>query len=1047
MTHGNCTSLIVTFLLGHVTQLTAQSIAVKFDQIGLEQGLSQSSVFAIAQDKQGFMWFGTQDGLNRYDGYSMTVFKNNPVDSNSISDNAIWTLLCDQRGDLWIGTERGGLNRYVPAENRFYRYLHNKHDPGSLSENTVIFLYEDSQGVIWVGTRHKGLNRFDASRGIFTRFLFGSRDTIDSGALSVRAMYQDSNKNLWVGTRGYGLYMLRSDSASSPRFIQYSHDAANRNSLSSNDVRCLYSDRNGTLWVGTWGAGLNRFDLRLNERNFTRFVHQANNPASISSNFITSILEDSKGLLWIGTHDGGLHILHRKAGRFERHISDENVLTLFEDRSGILYVGTLASGVRVFDRQKNQFAHYFDDPSTTSDLQGNKVQAILEDRDGELWVATWGNSLNRFDRQRKTVRHYSLDSKVVRHRGSTLFTSLCETSDGSIWVGAIRGGLVRLDKSTGKVTVYRRDPDNLNSIYSDDVTTLYYEAGSDMLWIGYYTDAVSVYHPSKKTFEHFLFNEEKTQPSSNTVVSVIRRGKQGGVWIGTMRSGLIHLFPGSRSFTHYRTKALEHTGKTPNSNDVFSVHEDNEGFLWIGTAGGGLNKFAPRDGSFTYYTSREGLPNDVIYGILSDKANTLWLSTNKGISRFDPKTGKFKNYDIRDGLQGNEFNQGAYFASPSGELFFGGTNGFNAFFPDNVRDNEFVPPVHITNFKVFDETVPLPNPIPPGTRIELSHAQNFFSFEFVALNYSAPEKNEYAYMLAGFESDWHPASAERRYASYTNLDPGTYLLQVKGSNNHGVWNDAGTSIVIVVTPPFWMTWWFRGLAGIGIVLSVVVIGRYYLRKKITQQMRKAEREAAIERERMRIAQDMHDDLGSRLTEIRLLTEMAQKDLDGKAADMIRTVSEVAREIIATFTEIVWSVNPQNDTIEHLAEYIAQYAVDYLRKFEIRCRLDLPREFPPWKASSEIRHNVFLAVKEALNNAVKYAHAEEIHVRVHVQESVMNIIIKDFGIGFDVDEAGTRGNGLQNMCRRMHQLKGSCIITSKPGSGTAVNFAVPVMGER
>jgi len=1036
MARFNQTLHVTAILVVQTIQVAAQP-TVRFDQIGLNQGLSQSTVLAIVQDKQGFLWFGTQDGLNRYDGYTMKVFKHDPADSNSISDNVIWTLLCDSRGDLWIGTERGGLNRYVQAENKFYRYMRNGNDTNSLAENTVTLLYEDSRGTIWVGTRHKGLSVLNTSTGTFSRLRFDSGDLTISDGPMIREICEDKKRNLWVATRGHGLYVLALDSVNTSRITRYSHKATDPHSLSSDDVRALCYDRQGTLWVGTWGGGLNHFKPNEHTGHFTRYVHDARNQKSISNNMVTSIHEDSEGWLWVGTYDGGLNLYSRASDSFEKHLADENVMTIYEDRSGILYVGTLASGVRVFDRRKNRFTHYFDDPNDPDDLQGNKVQAILESKDGELWVATWGNSLNRFvDRDRKKVWHYSLGSKNQPGRGKHLFTSIRESSDGSIWVGAIRGGLMRLDKHSGQVTKFRHDPNNPHSIRSDDVTTLSYDEKSNILWIGYYSNVISALDLASNTFKHFLLT---ASTPAVTAVAAIERSRQQGIWIGTIRGGMLHLNPETNALHRYDATSFEH-GRSINNNDVYSIYEDPAGIVWIGTAGGGLNRYDPTTGSFTYYTTQLGLPNDVIYGVLPDRAGNLWLSTNYGLSRFNPRTRKFKNFDVRDGLQSNEFNANAYFVSPRGELFFGGVNGFNAFFPEAIDDNVYVPPVYLTTFKVFNQQLSLPNPIPHGTVITLSHTQNFFSFEFVALNYTAPDKNRYAYMMEGFDKDWHEVPAQQRYASYTNLDPGEYTLRVKASNNDGVWNEAGTSITIIVTPPFWMTWWFRSV--LTVVLAVAVGGafKYYVTKKYKERMQEAERAAAVDRERLRIARDMHDDLGARLTEIRLLSEMAQHDSNGKIA--LRTISEAARDIIATFGEIVWSVNPQHDSVEHLAEYIGQYAVDYLSKVDIRCRLDLPQRFPSWKASSEMRHNMFLAVKESLNNAVKYSQTKEIHVKVDIEDSMIRVTIRDFGIGFD-PEKERRGNGLQNMHQRMEHLGGTCTVESHPGSGTAVTFAVPV----
>ena len=541
----------------------------------------------------------------------------------------------------------------------------------------------------------------------------------------------------------------------------------------------------------------------------------------------------------------------------------------------------------------------------------------------------------------------------------------------------------------------------------------------------------------------------KNDPSiSKNSITLIYRGNQSGLWIGTFEGDLNRYIPESNSFNQFNMSTEINLGR--NNNGIFSMYEDKDGILWIGTYGGGLNRLDIINNTVKSYTEQNGLPNNVIYSVLPDKAGNLWLSTNRGISKFNPTKETFRNYDVKDGLQSNEFNQGAYFVSNGGELFFGGVNGFNAFFPEEIVDNNFIPPVHIITVKVFDKTLSLPDPVTTNIKqFELSYFQNFFSFEFVALNYTSPDKNNYAYMLDGFDKDWHIAPATNRYASYTNLDPGEYVLRVKGSNNDNIWNETGTSITIIVTPPFWMTWWFRGL----MIITIIVIGgstiRYFILKNIKERTRKMEQETALERERLRIARDMHDDLGSRLTEIRLLSEMAYKEQDSrKTSAALCEVSEIARNIISTFSEIVWSVNPQNDTVENLAEYIGQYAVDYLSKAEIKCRLDFPQEFPLWKASSEVRHNTLLAVKEALNNAVKHSDAKEINVKVKVEsrngQNIAALTIQDYGKGFDLNAIQMFSNGLKNMKKRMEQYGGKFEINSKTGSGTTLTFIIPLI---
>jgi len=430
---------VVAFFTLHVSYLAAQPLSLKFDQIGLEQGLSQSTVNAIVQDAQGFMWFGTQDGLNRFDGYSITIFKHDPSDPTSIADNAIRCLLDDRNGDLWIGTEHAGLNRYVISEDRFYHYQHDEDDSTTMSDNYVTGLFEDSNADIWIGTRNKGLNRYNRATETFTRFVRDDEDTASLSSNHVWAICEDRSRNLWIAT-SQGLSKLKLDGqgvvSDASHFVRYHHIPSHPTSLSGDNIRVLYVDRRRTLWIGTQGGGLNRFDEKTN--TFKRYLHNARDPLSTPSNFIWSIYEDSRGFLWTATYDAGLSMFDARTETFVQCTQDE-VVTIYKDQSGILWLGTFASGVKMYDQRKNWFKHYFEDPNTVS---GNVVFAILEDRDGELWVGTYGNGLKRYARSnrigdRRLITTYIFDPKNQNSLSNDKVISLCESFDGSIWVGIL----------------------------------------------------------------------------------------------------------------------------------------------------------------------------------------------------------------------------------------------------------------------------------------------------------------------------------------------------------------------------------------------------------------------------------------------------------------------------------------------------------------------------------------------------------------------------------------------------------------------------------
>ncbi len=1039
----------ILILIAAVNQTTAQPDGVKFDHIGLEEGLSQSTVTAIVQDARGFMWFGTQDGLNRYDGYSVKVYMNDPTDTNSISDNGVWSLLSDSRGDLWIGTEHGGLNRYVYSENRFYHYTSKSDDPASISDNYVLALFEDSNHDIWIGTHSGGLNRFNRSKQTFTRFLFAAQnDSVDSKENNVRSICEDSTGNLWIAT-GQGLFKMkpRELNFNGVHYTHYRHNHLDPNSLSSDNINNLFFDSHGILWIGTWGAGINSFDPKTGK--FSRYVNDVKNSGSVSCSLINSIYNHSSRTgqeLWIGTYDCGLFLKNIKYKTTVKYL-DENVLTLYEDKSGILWIGTFENGVRILDKRKNKFVHYFENPDKTGGLNSNAIIGILLDKDRELWIAALGNVLTRYDKSRKNTTGYTLGSGSNTVSGQIYISALTESVDGNIWAGTFSGGLYRFNKKSGKFRHYKHDVKNKNSLLSDDVTSLCYDAESNVLWIGYFNGGISSYALSKEVFTHFYPDDKNPKTIPRGFISTIYIAKHSGLWAGIAGKGAVHFLTESNSFKRYQDGssvsdfAAKHKGTRINNNFVFSIYEDDQGIIWLGTKGGGLNRYNPLTDSFTNYTVENDLPNNVVYGIEADKFGSLWLSTNKGLSRFTPQTGKFRNYDAKDGLQSNEFSEQAHFASPDGELFFGGVNGFNSFYPEEIEDNEYVPPVYLTAFKIFNEALILPDPIPPGKPIELSHSQNFFSFEFVALNYTLPEKNRYAYMIEGFDRDWHYVTAGQRTASYTNLDPGEYILLVKASNNDGIWNNAGSSIKIIVKPPYWMTLWFQIPLGLLIMLILILLYRFRVNKLLE-----------VERIRSSIALDLHDDIGSTLTEIALYSDVSLRELRSeliknslngrfrKIENLLESIGKTSRRLIDAMNDIVWAVDPKNDSFESFllriktqtAQMLGVKGIDY--KIEIQDRvsnLNLPLMY---------RRQLHLIFKEALNNVIRHARAKNVEVEMKKVGQSFLMIITDDGIGINTAPV-KGGNGLNSMKKRASILKGDLEIEPAGDGGTRIELTV------
>ena len=812
---------------GLAGSLHARQQPLSFEHITTEQGLSQNSVNCIFQDRTGFLWIGTQDGLHKYDGYRFTVYRHDPDDPNGLSNNLVHAIYEDQAGMLWVGTDGGGLNRFDRATETFTHFTNDPGNTASLSSDQVTSIYEDRTGMLWVGTRD-GLNRFDretASFAPFTRDFDHPDNPPVSNNITVRSIYEDDAGVLWIGSEIGGLYRLDRRAGT---IKVYRNDPDDPNNLGSNHVTSIHEDHRGTLWIGTTDAGLKAFD-RATE-TVTHYRHDPRDASSLSNDYVQSVYEDRAGVLWVGTEGGGLNRFDRATGAFAhythrrddpRSLSSNRVTSIYEDRSGVLWIGTYGGGLNKYHRGRGRFALYRHDPNDANSLNDYSVHSIFEDRAGVLWVGTWHGGLTRFDRAANRFTHYVEGIDSLWHYS---VRSIYEDAQGVLWIGTGGLGLYQFDRARAAFTPYlpaaedTRPWRSIWRIYEDHEGTLWIGANRGLARIDPATNRITRYG-------HDPENSNNPRNLSHNQVRAIGEDRSGALWVGT-RDGLNRFDRETETFVRYR-----HVPGDPGSlsdNDILSIYADKAGTLWIGTQRG-LNKLVAGPGQtpdapavFRQYGIADGLPNAVIYGILEDDDGRLWLSTNQGLSQFDPETETFRNYDVSDGLQSQEFNRRAYHKSRRGELFFGGINGLNAFFPDSIRLNLHVPPVVITAVRKLDETVALGTAGVP--EITLSYADKYLSFEYAALDYANPSKHQYAYMLEGFDDDWIEAGT-RRLVTYTNLDPGDYVFRVKGSNNDGIWNEEGASLRITIHPPWWRTGWAYAVYALLLIAGIVTAAR------------------------------------------------------------------------------------------------------------------------------------------------------------------------------------------------------------------------------
>ncbi len=810
----------------------------RFVHVGLEEGLSHGLVLRIVQDQEGFIWFGTSGGLNRYDGRTIIAYKHDPNDPGSLGANSIWSLLVDHEGILWVGTEGGGLNRFVREENRFVRYLPDPADPYSINDNRITNLYEDRAGDLWIGTAIGGLNRWERATRHFTHYQNDPDDPTTINSNGVMGIYEDRAGALWVGTP-VGLNRLDRVTG---RFTRYEPNPDDPDSLGGSAVWAVVEDRQGTLWVGTAGGGLNSLDRETGR--FTHYRNDPDDPASLSNDMIFTLYEDRDGDVWIGTYGGGLNRRDSATGRFYRYQNDpadayslsaDHVRWLFQDRDGNLWIGTEGQGVSMLSPNYRPFRHYRAATPPAQGLSNAYAMSLLDDQQGSLWVGTLGGGVNRLNLATGQFTYYRHDPADPASVSSDSIYGVFADRQGVIWIGAANEGLNRWDPQTQTFTRYRHDPKDPASLSHDSIYAVY-EDKRENLWVGTNGGGLNLMDRATGHCRHFLNDPADDTSLSNDRVTLIYEDSVGILWIGTAGGGLNRMewAGGDTPARFIRYQNVPGVTQTLSSDVVFTLYEDTVGALWVGTADG-LNLFQRDMETFTHYGERDGLPSALVACIRGDAQGNLWLSTGRGLARFDPRAGRFRTYDQNDGLQSNQFHQGSCAGGPQGPLYFGGVNGFNAFDPAQITENPFPPLIALTALSAGADNQPVSLPLPTADPLVLRWPDNSLAFEFAALNYFQTFKNAYAFKLEGFDADWN-YTQQRPFGRYTNLPGGTYVLHLKGANNDGVWNETGIALPVRVIPPVWEQWWFIGL--VVVLLIGLTAAGFVGRLKIVEAQRR-----------------------------------------------------------------------------------------------------------------------------------------------------------------------------------------------------------------
>lgn len=800
------------------------------------KGLSQNYVYAILQDKHGYMWFGTWDGLNKYDGYNYTIYNT----SDGLSDHTIRCMVEDEMGNLWVGTNRG-LNKFNRRTQTFEQFLFQSPDSSNQFLGRVRSIVLSGDSVMWIGTRN-GLFNFNPKTGNYTSYFSSvNQDLISPRSNYITHICKAGDGILWLSTT-YGLVKFDPNTKRSTRYYHMPNDLT---SISHNYINCVIEDRNGNFWIGTLN-GLNYYDAIT--QKVSRFYNDPANPNSLSGN---------------------------------------NIISLFESKNGIIWVGTNNSGLNKYIKEESRFVRYQQDFNDKSSLSNNRIYSIFEDNTGNLWVGTY-MGINKINKHVNSFKHHQAEKITSGKLNSQFVWDFFIDNNEKLWM-ATADGVNIMDLNTEEYSYLMHNPGNANSLAENEVRTMVYSPDENCVWIGLAGAGLNKYDLKTKEFKHFVPDFEKNSISSRFVTDLVK-DEAGNIWICTGR-GLNKLNPKTNSFTLYNhspsdsasisndllfnvffdrdnnmwvgsnqglnlfnkenqtfTQYYFSDNKNASCNVIFDINQDQSGKLWLGTSGGGLIKFYPESGDYKIYTIEDGLPNNIVYKILFDNDNNLWMSTNLGLAKFYIIGERFVHYDVKDGIQSYEFNLGAGYKDKKGNMYFGGMNGFNVFDPGKIITNPNKPVIVVSALRKFNEKQP--TEYFNGDTIILNHDDNFFSFEVSALDYINPAKNKYMYYLENFDKGWIKVDANHRIAEYKKVEPGSYTFYAKGSNNDGIWNQEGIKFMVIVKSPWHETIIFRITAGLLIVFVL-----WFL---ITRRIRVLNNRHSLERKMLKIEKQKFD---------------------------------------------------------------------------------------------------------------------------------------------------------------------------------------------
>lgn len=1020
---------------------------IKFERLSLEKGLSQSYVYTIFQDREGFLWFATQEGLNRFDGFNFKVFKNKREDKRSLANNYVKAIFEDRKGDLWIGCMKDNLSVYNKEAEHFYNI--NLDDNPSIPKCALVTaVFEDTDGSMLIGTFDSGLKRYDRNNNSVIHYLNKNNEENYFANEDISCLLPDCYGNIWIGTWTEGVFILDKSKNS----IYNLNDVLNKNdSIPKSTINCLYEDSDKNIWICKTD-GLSLFNT--SNQSLDKCIAGPKHDTGFLEKGVICVAQDRNKNIWIGSSNSGVYKIdcNKKITQFcydeyDIHsLSSNSILSMYVDRSNVLWIGTRNAGICKTDCERKKFFNITKietESGVNNEVKG--VTSIYKDKMKRLWIGTARSGMHMFDNGNGDPKNINLKANKSEVFSKKIISGITEDSESNIWFSILSGNeLIKYDCKENLFKTFNTDKDD--GIYS-------VVNHNNNLLLGTVVTGILNFDTENEVFEMAGKDTKSlSNLSPNSVVCILKDSKNT-LWIGTMNEGLFRYEIENDILTNYRN--IENDPGSISDNFITCLYEDSKKNIWIGTYSGGLNKLDTESGKFTNYRSSHGL-HDNIKGILEDENNFLWLSTNSGIYKFDPSGLSVKNYDVTDGLQSSEFNDGAFFKDKDGKIYFGGINGVTYFKPEEIKDNPHAPKVVITDFEIFNETVTgspnnpfLKKNIIYADQINLTYRESVFSFRFTALIFNNPQKNHYAYMMEGFDKDWTYCGIRKR-VTYTNLDPGEYIFKVKASNNDGVWNEEGTSVKIKITPPYWKTLWFKSLG----ILSLVAATGYSYRQRLEKLKKESEAQEEFSRkliesqesERKRIAHELHDGIAHDVLISKNKALLALKHRDNKER-MEKALEEISEQASATITEvrnIAYDLHPHQLERLGFTKTIKSIINEVSKSTDINFTFETDNVDEVLSKESEI--NLFRVVQEAISNIIKHSRATEAILKVSRFEDHLLIMLIDNGRGFEVNSKNyseaKQGFGISGIMERIKFMNGEIRVESEINKGTTLKFKIP-----